>query len=199
MALMSTLRMDSPLDWMLAHKDSTKGRKRRGLDHELFMGVQEAASSLQEGIRSKIMFLIRNWSRCQTTSMDVWQRYIKHSRKGVAQGQAEEDEADLEVQNPEFQEILDDLSTCLAIQDTKPDEEANSPMDSAVAFSIDEEAVPTGMRRQVSLYQKELDDDLEEIERFLASTEVSSIAGSIQEEVKPRRLSKLFQRLSVQM
>ncbi|ROV97210.1 hypothetical protein VSDG_04797 [Cytospora chrysosperma] len=205
---------NTPLDWMLAHKDSSKGRKRRGLDHGLFigaqgigsflsaqgagvfLGVQEAASSLQRGIRSKIMFLIRNGGVCKTTSMDVWQRYIKDSRKGIAQGPAEEDDADIEVQNPDIQEILDDLSKCLAIQDTKPEEEAKSPTDSAVAFNIDEEIVSTGVRRQGSLYQQELDDDLEEIERFLASTEVTSSAGSIQEEeAKPRRLSKLFQRI----
>lgn len=45
-----------PLDWMLAHKDTAKGRKRRGVNHDLYLGVPGLTPALQAQIRSKIMF-----------------------------------------------------------------------------------------------------------------------------------------------
>ncbi|ROW08693.1 hypothetical protein VPNG_06451 [Cytospora leucostoma] len=51
---------NTPLDWMLAHKDTPKGRKRRGLNHDLYLGAAGLKPALQAEIRSKIIFLIRN-------------------------------------------------------------------------------------------------------------------------------------------
>lgn len=204
---------NTPLDWMLAHEDSPKGRKKRGLNHGVFPGAEGSASWMQRNIHSKIMFLIRNGGTYRTTGLEVWQRYIKHLRKGMAQARTEEDDAAPEQGPPADPEgAVDDLDSYLANQDTNPGEETKSPTEtifsidsgprspalSDAAFSIDEEIFPRGPRRQVSLYQKDLEGDIEEITRFIESTEEASRAELIQEEVKPRRLSKFFHRLSVQ-
>ncbi|ROV90935.1 hypothetical protein VMCG_09991 [Cytospora schulzeri] len=113
--------------------------------------------------------------------------------------QPEEVDPEPEEQDPYLEAIAEDLGECLEEQDTRSDEEeVRSPTESTVAFSIiGSEIFSTGPHRGFTQYQTELEDELEEIELFLQRTGLSSSADSIQEEVKPRRLSKFFKRLSV--